>query len=314
MDLRKATIGVLYGGPSAERQVSIKSGAAIADALEDSGFLVQRVLVSADFEFRFSLLDIDVAVLGLHGAYGEDGGIQTMLERWGIPYTGSGADASRAAFDKELAKSRFRDAGLATPDAIAVRSLSFSERFGVGRLGWPMVVKPNANGSSIGVSLARNARELHAAIASALEFDERVLIEQFVPGREMTVGILGDAALPVVEIRTPREFFNYDAKYQDRETQYLCPAPLDEASAASVQQTALAAHKALGCRDYSRVDIIVAADGTQYVLEVNTLPGMTDHSLLPKAAAASGLTFAGLCERIMRMAAERSGLYEADAA
>jgi D-alanine-D-alanine ligase len=314
MDLRKATIGVLFGGPSAERQVSIKSGAAIASALDCAGYVVKRVLVTADFEFRFSLLDIDIAFLGLHGQYGEDGGIQTMLERWGIPFTGSDAAASRCAFDKEMGKTRFLDAGLATPDFVTVRSLSFSERFGVGRLGWPMVVKPNANGSSIGITLARDARDLHFAIARALEFDERALIEQYIAGREMTVGVMGDRALPVVEVRTAREFFDYGAKYEDGDTQYLCPAPLDDATAVRVQQAALAAHRALGCRDYSRVDIILARDGTPYVLEVNTLPGMTDHSLLPKAAAAAGMPFAALCENILKMTAERSGLYEADAA
>lgn len=289
-------VAVLLGGVSSEREVSLRSGKAVADALEAAGFPVTRVDVQDEALSGLPADGVDAAFLALHGRYGEDGGVQAALEARGVVYTGSGVEASRVAMDKVLAKERFRAAGVPTADWSVVTSAT--KTFGVIL---PAVVKPAAEGSSVGVTVVREAKQLVAAVRTALAYGGRALIERFVPGREMTVGILGERRLPVIELRPKRDFFDYEAKYQDARTEYIVDPPLKPEERRAVQEAAWAAHEALGCRGMSRVDVILAEDGP-VVLEVNTIPGLTERSLLPKAARAAGIDFAALCAEILRLA------------
>jgi D-alanine-D-alanine ligase len=301
-------IGVLYGGPSAEREISIQTGDNVARALTEAGRDVHRVILDESFNVNMAAgLEIDVAFLGLHGEFGEDGKVQMILEQAGIPYTGSGVDASSMAFDKILAKRCFERNGILTPawmgfDAVELTALGGAEHLD---LMPPIVVKPAASGSSLGIAIVKSMDQAPTAVRRAFEFGESVLVERFVGGRELTVGILGEDPLPVIELRPKGEFFDYQAKYVE-DTSMVCPADLSREVTNRVQATALAAHRALGCRDVSRVDIILDAHGSPWVLEVNTLPGLTSHSLLPKAAEASGFDFLTFCEFLLLRALEHS--------
>ncbi len=296
--LREKTlrVAVLLGGVSSEREVSLRSGKAVADALETAGFPVTRVDVQDEALTGLAPEAIDAAFLALHGRYGEDGGVQAALEARGVVYTGSGVEASHLAMDKVLAKERFRAAGVPTADWQVVTSAT--RTFGVIL---PAVVKPATEGSSVGVTVVREARQLVAAVRTALAYGGRALLERFVKGRELTVGILGGRRLPVIEMRPKREFFDYEAKYQDDRTEYIVDPPLTPGERRAVQEAAWAAHETLGCRGMSRVDVILGEDGPQ-VLEVNTIPGLTERSLLPKAARAAGIDFPALCAEILRLA------------
>ncbi len=297
-------IHVLYGGFSNERPVSLVSGEAVAAALKDAGHRVVRVDVDKSFGSEGSeiLAGTGLAFIVLHGEFGEDGEIQEILEGWGIPYTGSGPQASHRAMDKALAKKAFAKRGVPTPRwEGAPRSANPDEL--VKRYGLPLVIKPSASGSSIGVTIVREAAQIPGALAEAGRHSGVPLVEEFVPGRELTVGVLGSKALPAVELRPTKQFYDYEAKYaDDAGTEYICPAPVDAAVAAAAQSHALTAHRALGCRHFSRVDLRMSPEGALHVLEVNTIPGFTSHSLLPKAAAAAGLDFTALVERIAEMA------------
>ena len=288
-------IAVLKGGPSAEREVSLRTGAAVAVALRGAGYEVAEVDVTGrDFVLPAGT---DFAFLSLHGTFGEDGEVQALLEKRGMPFTGCGIEASALAFDKELSKAKFRAADIPTPAGTVLgRGEALPADFPV-----PLVVKPSRQGSTVGMSFVFDRAEVPAALAKAWEHDERAIVEAYVKGREFTVGVLGDEALPLVEIVPKQGFYDYDNKYTAGATDYFCPARLDERKAAEIQRHALAAHRALGCRVYSRVDVLLDEAGNPFVLEVNTIPGMTATSLLPKAAAAAGLDFPALCEKILRL-------------
>ncbi|HYG74159.1 MAG TPA: D-alanine--D-alanine ligase [Planctomycetota bacterium] len=306
--LHGLAIGVLYGGPSSEREVSIESGENVAKALSAAGHDVHRVLLDDSFTVKDAQdLGIDVAMLALHGEFGEDGRIQEILEEADIPYTGSGVDASSTAFDKMLAKRAFERCNVRTPAWMCIDVADLEKNNATGMyLVPPIVVKPATGGSSLGVSIVRNENQITPAINKAAEYGDSILIERFIKGRELTVGVLGDEALPIAELQLATEFYDYHAKYSDERTRIICPADLDAETAKRVQAIGLAAHRALGCRDYSRTDVMLDENGMPWVLEVNTLPGMTSHSLLPRAAAAAGRDFTQLCEELLRLALVRS--------
>ena len=243
--------------------------------------------------------DTGLCVLMMHGTFGEDGQIQAILERRGIPYTGEGEAASRVAFDKLESKKLFLQAGVSTP---RWEVLAPGQR---PTLSLPIVVKAPREGSSVGVHLVREPAQLEGALADCAALDREILVEELVEGRELTVGVVGDQATAVVEIRPHEGFYDYAHKYTKGASEYFCPAPLDEIATRLMQETALAAHRALGLKVYSRVDILLRADGTPFVLEANTIPGMTETSLLPKAAAVAGISFLGLCEEIARLSLQR---------
>jgi len=288
--LKDKTVGLLMGGPGKERDVSLRSGAAVAKALRAAGARVEEIdVTTANIALPSSL---DLAFNIIHGTFGEDGQLQSILHDRGIPYTGEGIEGSRTAFDKILSKEAFDRAGVPTSKWEKIRKGETPS------LPLPYVVKAPRQGSSVGVHIIRDAAALAAALEDCFQYGDEVLIESFFAGRELTVGILGGEALPVVEI-VPRDgFYDYDHKYTNGASEYFVPAPLTDAESSSIQSTACAAHRALGLEVYSRVDILLAADGSMSVLEINTIPGMTELSLLPKAAAVAGLDFPTLCEEI----------------
>ena len=308
-------VAVLKGGRSLERQVSLRSGARVEDALEALGHEV--VAIDADPALVQALRDArpDVAFVALHGADGEDGTVQELLEILDTPYTGPGVAACRRATDKAAAKQELRAAAVPTPDWVSFSQAAFS---GMGaadalgeieeRLGFPLVVKPARGGSSLGVRFAAGAADVPQAIVSALSYDDRVLLERHVEGRELSVSVLDGEALPAVEIR-PRDedLYSYDARYEIGRTEFDCPAELAPEDDAAVRDAALRTWHALRCEGFARVDLILASDGGPQVLEVNAVPGLTDTSLLPMAAEAAGMTFEDLCARIVELAAHRVG-------
>ena len=296
-NLKDLHLVVLMGGPGSEREVSLRSGAAVARAFRSAGYRVTEVDVQGpDFELPPGT---DLCINMIHGTFGEDGQIQSILDRRGIAYTGEGEAGSRIAFDKLSSKKLFVAAGVPTPrwEVLAPGAKP--------TLPLPVVVKAPREGSSVGVHLVREAGQLDAALADCANLDREILVEELIEGRELTVGVVGDRALAVVEIRPHEGFYDYAHKYTKGASEYFCPAPLDEATTRRVQQTALAAHRALGLEVYSRVDILLRADGEPFVLETNTIPGMTETSLLPKAAAAVGVDFLALCEEIARLSLQR---------
>ena len=296
--LKGKKIAVLLGGPGPEREVSLRSGAAVARTLRSLGALVQEIDVK---DSSLSLpKSIDLAYNMIHGTFGEDGQIQQILERQGIPYTGEGVAGSQLAFDKILSKRAFDEHGVPT-GRWHVIAAGQKPRFEV-----PFVVKSPRQGSSVGVHIIKDFADLDAALEDCFRFGETVIVEEFFSGRELTVGILGDVALPIIEI-VPREgFYDYQHKYTKGASEYFVPAPIGDEATQAVQYAALAAKRALGLEIYSRVDVILASDGRLNVLEINTIPGMTETSLLPKAAAAAGLDFPTLCERIAALSMQRT--------
>ncbi len=303
-------IAVLMGGPSGEHEVSLKSGHGVVEALTRRRWPVEPIVIpkactaeEACEAARRALLasGADVAFLALHGPFGEDGTIQSLCEELQLAYTGSTARASRLGIDKAVSRQRFAAMGLAVPRWEVVELSAAPIR--VTRCAYPLVVKPVSQGSSLGVSIVHQEAQLPAALAEAGRYGSRILIEEFVAGREVTVGVLGEEPLPVVEIRPTHPFFDYTAKYTPGCTEYLVPAPLAQELAASIQAAGLAAHRALGCRHLSRTDLILRPDGVPVVLEVNTIPGLTPTSLLPKAAACVSLCYEELCEQLVLMAA-----------
>lgn len=287
-------IAVLMGGVSAEREISLASGKAIASALAGCGYRVTPVDVTSE---TFALPpDVDLAFIALHGTYGEDGQVQAYLGRQGVLFTGANEEASRRAFDKILSKRCFEEHGIN------------SARYEILRAGeprtlpLPVVVKPPRQGSSIGLTIVEREEDWDRAVAAATALDPEMLVEAFIPGRELTVGIVGGEVLPIVEIRAPRGHYDYTAKYTKGLTEYLCPAPLDEPVARRCQQLAGQTFTALGASGLGRVDLRLTEEGEPFVLELNTIPGFTETSLLPKAARATGISFEALCDRIVREA------------
>jgi D-alanine-D-alanine ligase len=300
--MKSRKIGVLLGGLSSERQISLETGQAVHSALAARGYDVHHVFVDRDIDLVLRHEHIDVAFIALHGRYGEDGCIQGMLEMLGIPYTGSDVLSSALAMNKLRAKQMFRLSNLPTaPYYAAPSDLDADEILARhGDFGYPVVVKPVGEGSSVGVSLVETPDELVAAAEAGACFDGTLLVERFIDGQEISVAILGDRALGAVEIETRREFYDYAAKYRSNgETSYVLPPRLSPERYRGVLHQALMAHRALGCSGATRVDLIVSPTGNEYLLEVNTLPGMTPQSLLPKIALAAGLTFEDLAEAIL---------------
>jgi D-alanine-D-alanine ligase len=294
-------ITVMLGGPSAERDVSLQSGHAVAAALRSLGHSVFELDPRpADWKLEPGT---QVVFLALHGTYGEDGTVQQRLEELGVPYTGSGPEASRLAFDKVLTKERCIAAGVPTAPFLV-----FDSRSVAWPRGWqpPLVIKPVCQGSSVGLRFVRETDEWSEALAAALSHDTRVLVEEQVVGRETTVGILDGRALPVVEVRPKQGAYDYANKYTRGATEYFCPATFDGPTTRAIQEAGLGAFRAVGARDYARVDVMVRPSGGPVVLEVNTLPGMTETSLLPKAAAAEGMDYPTLCQRMVDLAVKRT--------
>lgn len=300
--MKQLKIAVLMGGPSTERDVSLRSGTAVVNALMLTGAKVVPIDIQ---EAAFTMpRDVDVVFVSLHGTFGEDGTLQQMLEDGGIAYTGSGPEASARAFDKIAAKQTFQAASISTP-AYEVFDRTDTDVHRLAPLGFPLVVKPARQGSSVGISIVQEEAQLEEACQIAWHYDEHLLVEQFIRGRELTVGIFDGRALPVVEIRPKHEFFTYEAKYTKGQTDYLVPAPLDKNVEFQAKALALRAHDCLGCRDFSRVDLMLSERGELFVLEVNTIPGFTETSLVPKAARAAGIGFTDLCARLVQMALAR---------
>jgi D-alanine-D-alanine ligase len=297
----KLTITVMLGGPSAEREVSLRSGAAVATALRTLGHKVHE-LDPRDETWVLSP-ETDAVFLALHGTYGEDGTVQSRLEERGVPYTGCDPAASRIGFDKVLTKQRLLSTGVPT-----ARYAVFDSFVGDWPSGWnpPVVLKPVCQGSSVGLQFVERTADWAKALTEALRYDSRVLMEEKIVGRECTVGILGEEALPIVEVRPKLGAYDYRNKYTAGCTEYLCPAPFPVGTTAQIQMAALAAFRAIGGRDYGRIDVMVRPNGEPVVLEVNTLPGMTETSLFPKAAAAAGLSYAQLCQRMIDLALKHS--------
>ncbi|MEW6358229.1 MAG: D-alanine--D-alanine ligase [Planctomycetota bacterium] len=307
--IRPLRVAVLMGGMSSEREVSLKSGRAIENALRTAGYDVRGVDVTDRELSTLNGYMPDVAFIALHGGFGEDGGVQAVLERKGIAYTGSGVVASKMAMNKVASKEVFIEHGIPTPDYCAVtkRGTDTERRACVESLGLPVVIKPVAEGSSVGVSIVKEMSQLPAALEDGFRYSDHLLVERYIQGREITIGILGDEALPVIELRTKRQFYDYKAKYIDDDTEYIVNPDLGEECTKRVKATALRAHRVLGCKGLSRVDMMLDKEGKEYVLEINTIPGFTNHSLLPKAAAAAGLEFPTLCDRILKSAIGGNG-------
>lgn len=320
--MKRKNVVVLMGGVSPEREISLRSGNAVAKALADAGFNVSCIDVKDEKIEELDHKEIDVAFVALHGYFGEDGGVQQLLESKGILYTGSGIKASKLAMDKLVTKKCFIEAGLKTPEYITVTEFQelIEIQHEVMRIGLPLVLKPTRNGSSIGISLVKDMNNLQLALEKAFEFGYEVIIEKYIKGREFTIGILDDKALPIIEIKPAMEFFDYDAKYKDDRTEYLIVkttlrengeavgAPprnvgfLSSSQCDEAQELALNAHRVLGCKGFSRVDMLLDDQNEFSLLEVNTIPGFTEKSLLPKAARAAGISFSSLCEKIVDLA------------
>jgi len=296
-------IAVLMGGPGSERDVSLATGRGVSKALRSLGAEVADVDVRDE---NFALpKDVDLAFITIHGTFGEDGQLQKILEERGVPYTGDGVEASRAAFDKILSKEKFREHNVVTPEWEVVE---------VGQrptISLPLVVKPARQGSTVGVVIVKSASELDSALAEAGKYDRKLLIEKFVSGRELTIGVLGDLALPILEIIPKGGFYDFNNKYPFLNPQagggaeHVCPAKIDPAKTKQIQEEALRSLRALGLVVYGRVDVLLSDSGDPFVLEVNTIPGMTEASLLPEAAAAAGINYVDLCARIIAISRAR---------
>jgi D-alanine-D-alanine ligase len=311
MEMPQQMIGVLAGGDSPERNVSLLSGKGVFDALQRLGHRTQMIEIDTLDDLVSGLGGIDIAFNCLHGGTGEDGTVQLLLDVMGIPTIGSGPLACARAMDKARAKAIFRSKDLPTPAGVSVEteSLTVKLREAIDALSFPMILKPQNGGSTISVRRVETEADLLSAATTILADFDTVLIEPFVSGRELTVGILlvdgEEVALPVIEIRFPGKLFDYEAKYTDGSAEFLAPAPLSFEVAAHIQNIALRAHKALDCYGFSRVDFRLSDDGIPYILEVNTLPGMTPLSDLPRAAAVRGIEYDSLVE-IMLSTARRA--------
>lgn len=302
-------IGVLMGGTSAEREVSLKSGSAVFNALKGRKYKVAAVDAGHDICEVIKREGIEIAFLTLHGGYGEDGSLQGLLDMLGVPYTGSGVLASALAMDKESSKKIFLYHRIPVPPFAVIRpgqSVSGQKpedahyELPAVDFSLPWVIKPAAEGSSIGVSIVKERSSVRAAMECAAGFGKRVIVEQYIPGKEIQVGILNDRVLGAVEVRPTLEFYSYEAKYTSGLTEYILPPEVGQEVLRNAEEAALSAHTALGCRGATRVDLIVDEKGDPYVLEVNTIPGMTETSLLPKIAAQAGLDFPSLIEEILK--------------
>ena len=291
-------VAVMLGGHSSERDVSLDTGTAVLAALRSKGVDAEAWDPAERRIADFAKAGFDRVWIALHGPGGEDGALQGALQWLEIPYTGSGVMASALAMDKVRSKHLFRAAGIPTPDYAAVRTAADAD-IAARELGYPLIIKPARQGSSVGMSKVLEQAELHAAVETALRYDETALLESCVSGNELTVSVLQGRALPSIRIETPRVFYDYRAKYESDRTEYICPGTRDEAEEQRYAELAVAAFAELGCSGWGRVDFMADADGEPLVLEVNTVPGMTSHSLVPMAANKDGIDFAELCWRIL---------------
>ena len=308
-DPRTCHVVLLAGGKSDEREISLASGEGARAALEEAGFPVTMLDPAKDEDLKRLIdEDFDVAFLCLHGKYGEDGTMQGMLELIGLPYTGSGMWGSMLAMNKTKAKWYFEREGVPTPPAVTLKKGDPVDAEAiVEKLGQNVVVKPDASGSALGVNIVEGADEVAAAIDRVFELDDVVLVERYVKGMELTVAVVGGdevEALPVIEILPTNEFYDYESKYAPGGSKHICPARLDEQTTKMVQDYAVRAHQALECRGMSRSDFILEDDGSCWILETNTIPGMTETSLLPDAARAAGMSFPELCTKLVQIALE----------
>lgn len=301
---KEITIGVICGGISSEREISLKTGEGIYNALINNGYNAKYIDFKGDNISVFN--EIDIAFLALHGKYGEDGSVQGILELFKIPYTGSGILASSLAIDKIFSKKIFVFENIPTPEYIELSSISNLDINKIKNeikkaIGYPLVVKPSREGSTIGITIVENENELESAINFARIYDSRILIEKFIFGRLLTVSIIGDKpiALPVIEIKPKSGFYDFKSKYTVGLTEYIVPVSLDNETELKIKELSLKAHNSLGCYGISRVDLILDENKVPYVLEINTMPGMTETSLVPKAAAAAGINFEKLVEIIL---------------
>jgi D-alanine-D-alanine ligase len=299
-------IAVLMGGPGSEREVSMATAKGVAKALRSLGATVAEVDVKgADFELP---PETELAFIALHGTFGEDGQVQQILENRGVPYTGEGVSESELAFNKIRSKEAFKEHGVTTP---YWQVITAGQR---PTIPVPFVIKAPRQGSTVGVHIIRNERDIEAAIADASTYDRELLVEKFCAGRELTVGILGEQALPIIEIIPKGGFYDFTNKYPflnpsaGGAAEHVCPAKLPEEQTRTIQDLAMRAHRALGLVVYSRVDIILPEDAEATVLEVNTIPGMTEASLLPEAAGVAGISYPELCERIIELSAKRCAI------
>lgn len=307
----KLRVALLSGGRSGEREVSLKGGEEVFKALDQDRYEIRRYDPATDLgRLAADAADIDMAFILLHGPFGEDGTMQGFLDMLGIPYQGAGVLGSAMAMDKNIAKIMYRQAGLQVPDwVMAERSAIDSPEKIIEQLGLPVVIKPIHQGSSLGMSIPTTVEEVKEGLRTAFEFDNQVMVEKFIRGREITGGVLGNeelTALPLVEIFPGEDFqfFDYEAKYQPGASREVCPADFDAETTAKAQEYALTAHRVLNLEVYSRTDMIVNDDGI-FVLETNTIPGMTPTSLLPQAAAAHGLDFSAFLDRLIELALEK---------
>jgi D-alanine-D-alanine ligase len=304
---------VLAGGRSLERQVSLRSGARVEDALRSLGHEVSQLDPGGDLVRRLKADRPDVAFIALHGPGGEDGTVQELLEILRVPFTGPGVAACVRCMDKVVAKHEIRAAGIPTPDWVAFNATAFRELGAADaleeietQLEFPLVVKPASQGSSLGVKFAASRDDVPSALVAAFSYDDRVLLERYVKGRELAVGVLDTEPLPIVEaIPKQEDFFNFEARYEIGRTTYVCPAELSDAEAQAVRNAARGTYETLGCAGFARVDLILGENGEPQVLEVNAIPGLTDTSLFPMAAEAAGLSFEELVGRILELALER---------
>ncbi|MBN2428184.1 MAG: D-alanine--D-alanine ligase [Deltaproteobacteria bacterium] len=306
-ELKNKKIAVLLGGCSAEREISLKTGRAVLAALQEQGLSALALDADTALPERLVQEKVEVVFIALHGRYGEDGAIQGLLELLRIPYTGSGVLASSLAMDKWMAKKIFAFHGIPTPQGWIFQPGDNAAALRESLQGcYPLVVKPNQEGSTLGVAIIRKEGELEAAVEDALRYDSRVLIEKFISGKELTVSVFNGQALPVLEIRPKSGFYDFQAKYTSGQTEYLLPAPIDEKLSRDIQDLSVQAYNSLQCEGAARVDFMLE-DATPYCLEINTVPGMTATSLLPKAAAHAGIPFAELVVRMLEGASLKTG-------
>jgi D-alanine-D-alanine ligase len=302
-------IGVLAGGTSAEREVSLKSGGAVYKALLERGYDAVFIDTAGDLYSAIKSQGVQIVFIALHGGHGENGALQGYLEVMGIPYTGSGILASALAMDKEASKKIFQYHGIPVPRFRIVHRDDRAADMGTIDFGKPWVIKPSTEGSSIGVHIVKNDHEVEAALGDAFRYGSTIIVEEYIKGKEVQIGILGRTPLGGVEVRPSLEFYNYEAKYTPGLTKYILPPEVGGDEYETLKTTALLAHNAIGCSGATRVDLILAGDGKAYVLEVNTIPGMTETSLLPKIAQFAGLDFGDLIENILKSALNMSGLH-----
>ncbi len=289
------------GGQSSEREISLKTGKAISAALKRRGYAVSSIDVDASLPWQLRAKKVTVAFIALHGPGGEDGTVQGLLETLGIPYTGSGVRASAIAMDKATTKSILRAHQIPVAQGVVLEN-EYPRQLPPGGLKWPVVVKPSCEGSTIGVSIVRHSKNWRSALSRAYQYDSRAIIETYIEGREIAIGVIDQRALPAVEIKAPGGFYDYQAKYQKQDTQYICPAPVTQSQLNRMQVLAVEAYQVIGCAGAARVDFRLNKQGRPYVLEINTIPGMTERSLLPMATAQAGMTYDRLVDQLLKLA------------